>query len=216
MAASWVLMLVDSFSAFLLSFFRNLVKLFFWGGSSFRKEIKAALLMEHLQPNPPVNTVHGLGCSQWTGHSLASPERLVGVRSLFEIQRNHGATKQEFGSTDPDSLCEMGGWLLTSIWQKGVCGICPSASSLLVPRTAKQMLLQQVAGLCSQECKKNNVRNENIGLEKMTQSAWWMYCAGWSWPTDHVFGMPALRWIMCLSDILIGDAFLSLGHKVQL
>lgn len=43
-----------------------------------------------------------------------------------------------------------------------------------------------------------------------------MYCAGWVWPTDRVFGMSALKLIMCLSDSLIADAFLSLGHKMQL
>lgn len=60
--------------------------------------------MENLQPNSPVSTVHGLGCSQRAGHSLTSLERLVGVRSSFEIQRHRGGEKQEFGSTGLESL----------------------------------------------------------------------------------------------------------------
>lgn len=158
----------------------------------------------------------------WTGvlavsrHCLVSPENLVAVRSPFEIQRNHGSTKQEFWSTDPYALCGMRR-MTSSVWKEGICGICLSASLMLVVHIVRQMLLcwlHQVAGLCSQEC--NNLWNENTVLENMTRSAWWMYCAGWSRPTDHVFGMSPLKLIMCLSDILIGDAFLSLGYKMQL
>lgn len=54
----------------------------------------------------------------------------------------------------------------------GIHGICPSASLLVAANTARQMLLRrlhQFPGLCSQECKENNLWNENIVLENMTQ-----------------------------------------------
>lgn len=56
--------------------------------------------------------------------------------------------------------------------KEGTHSICPSASLLVADHTARQMLLRrlhQFAGLCSQECKKNNLWNENIVLENMTQ-----------------------------------------------
>lgn len=65
--------------------------------------------------------------------TLESLERLAGVRFHFEIQRNHGGTKQEIGITGPDSLCGMGGLSSGIHLKEGIHDICPPASLLTDP-----------------------------------------------------------------------------------
>lgn len=117
--------------------------------------------------------------------TLESLERLVGVRFHFEVQRNHGGTKQEIGSTGPASLCGMGGLTSDFHLKEGIHDICPSAS-LLVAHRASQTLLYQVAG---QGCKKNNLWKENTDLENRT------YC-------ERVIRVEAGQQIVCLACLL--------------